>query len=171
MRCARLNVLLIAEPFIVKIFLTKPSLLKAALLTAALVLHAPGHAQLYKWVDANGKMHYSDRKDAAGKAQVGAVKHDAAPTAPPPAAGPSWQEREREYKLRQARSGSGDAPAPPSRPPRLSQSYGSNQIDTDKAKCELARDVVSGAVRHVNGAVTDANDRQIAQRDISQFCR
>ncbi len=46
-----------------------------------------------------------------------------------------------------------------------------SQVDTDKAKCELARDVTSGAVRHVNGAVTDANDRQIAERDIQTFCR
>lgn len=149
---------------------TKTPLRKAALLTAALLLCASSHAELYKWVDANGKIHYSDRKDAAGKAQVGAVKHDAAPSAPPPAAAASWQERERDYKLRHARSGA-NVPAPPGRGPASRQSYGSNQIDTDKAKCDLARDVISGAVRHSNGAVTDANDRQIAQRDLSQFCR
>lgn len=145
------------------------SAFKASLLAAALLLQAPCHADIYKWVDANGKTHYSDRKDVAGNAQVNALRHDAAPSAPPPAAGPTWQERERQYKLRQAR-GDSQVQAQAARPPRLSQSYGSNQIDTDKSKCELARDVVSGAVRHSGGAVTDANDRQIAQRDIGQFC-
>ncbi len=151
-------------------FSTRTVLAKAGLVTAALLLHAPGHAELYKWVDANGKTHYSDRKDAAGNAQIGALKYDAAPVAPPPAAISSWQARERDYQMRQAQKGHGVS-VPSGRPPRLSQSYGSNQIDTDKAKCELARDVVSGAVRHGNGARTDANDHQIAQRDISQFCR
>ena len=148
---------------------TPVSAFKAILLAAALLLQAPVHADIYKWVDANGKTHYSDHKDVAGNAQVNALRHDAAPSAPPLATGPSWQERERQYKQRQARGDSG-VQVPASRPPMLSQSYGSNQIDTDKSKCELSRDVVSGAVRHTSGAVTDANDRRIAQRDIGQFC-
>jgi hypothetical protein len=140
-----------------------------AVMMAALLLHPASRADIYKWVDANGKVHYSDKKEAAGTAAVGAIRADAAP-APAPAGAPTWQQRERDYKKRQqeaARSSPEQAP----RPRRLSQSYGSNQIDTDKAKCELARDVTSGAVRHTNGAVTDANDRQIAAQDIRTFCR
>jgi hypothetical protein len=137
----------------------------------ALLFAPASHADIYKWVDANGKTHYSDTKDAAGKAQVNALRPVAAPTqAPAPASGPSWQEREREFKARRAR----EQFQPPSfapQPRRLSTTYGTNAIDTDKAKCELARDVTSGAVRHGNGAVTDTNDRQIAQRDIQTFCR
>lgn len=138
---------------------------------AALLLPPTGQAELYKWVDAQGKIHYSDRKDAAGKAQVDAIAHAAAPAAPPARGdAPTWQERERQYQERHARSGR-EVPAQAARPRRLSQSYGSDQPDTDKSKCELARDVVSGAMRHANGAVTDANDRQIAERDIQNFCR
>jgi hypothetical protein len=141
-------------------------------LTAALLLHPASRADIYKWVDANGKTHYSDKKEGAGNAAVGAIRADAAPApAPKGAAGaPSWQERERDYQRRQQEAARA-LPAQAARPKRLSQSYGSNQIDTDKAKCELARDVTSGAVRHTNGAVTDANDRQIAARDIQTFCR
>ncbi|MEJ7807353.1 MAG: DUF4124 domain-containing protein [Telluria sp.] len=143
-----------------------PLIRKAALLMAALLLHATGHAELYKWVDAQGKTHYSNRNDAPANARVGALKHDAAPA---PAAATSWQERERQFQLRQARSS--EAITPPGRPRRLATSHGSNQTESDKSRCELARDVLSGAVRHGNGAVTDANDRQIAQRDVAQFCR
>ena len=142
----------------------------AALLAVALLCHAPVHADIYKWVDANGKTHYSDRTDVAGNAQVNALKHDAAPSAPAQGATPAWTEREREYKLRQQRANV-DTPSPESRPRRQSHSYGTNQIDTDKAKCELARDVLSGAMGHVNGAITDVNDLQIARRDVGQFCR
>jgi hypothetical protein len=141
-----------------------------ALFMAALLLHPASRADIYKWVDANGKTHYSDKKEGAGSAAVGAIRPDAAP-APRPAAGtPSWQERELDYQRRQ-QAAARALPVQAARPKRLSQSYGSNQLDTDKAKCELARDVISGAVRHTNGAVTDTNDRQIATQDIKTFCR
>ena len=142
---------------------------QAALLTAALLLHAPGHAELYKWIDANGKIHYSDRKDGAGKAQVDALQHEPAPVPGPQAAGPTWQERERDYKLRQARA-SHEAPQQAGGVSKPVHSYYRNEVETDKSRCELARDIVSGRARLFNGAVTDANDRQIAQRDISPFC-
>jgi hypothetical protein len=142
------------------------------LLMAALLLHPASRADIYKWVDANGKTHYSDQKEGAGNAAVGAIRADAAPApAPKAAAGmPSWQERERDFQRRQ-REAARALPAQAMRPPRPGKSYDGNQIDTDQAKCELARDVTSGAARHGNGAVTDANDRQIAAQDIKTFCR
>jgi hypothetical protein len=141
------------------------------LLMAAALLHPASRADIYKWVDANGKTHYSDQKQGAGNAAVGAIRADAAPTAPKAAAGmPSWQERERDYQRRQ-QDAARALPAQAMRPQRPAKSYGGNQIDTDQAKCELARDVTSGAARHGNGAVTDANDRQIAAQDIKTFCR
>ena len=32
---------------------------------------APAHAQIYKWVDASGKTHYSDTAPAGGKNSTG----------------------------------------------------------------------------------------------------
>jgi hypothetical protein len=149
--------------------------MKAILISAAaaLLVHGAGHAQIYKWVDASGKTHYSDKKDAAGTAKVGALRHAPTPVAAssaPASSAPGWKEREREYRWRQ-RQAARDSPAARSAPKRPSESYDSNQIDTDKAKCELARNVTSGAAVHTNGARTDANDRQIAARDIQTFCR
>ena len=145
----------------------------ASIIAAALLVHGAAHAELYKWVDANGKIHYSDSKKAAGTARVGALRHAPAP-APASSASASpvtgWKEREREYRWRQQQA-ERDLPAAQARPKKLRDSYDGNQIDTDKARCELARDVTSGAAVHTNGARTDANDRQIAQRDIQTFCR
>ncbi len=145
----------------------------ASIIAAVLLVHGAAHADLYKWVDANGKIHYSDSKEAAGTAKVGALRHAPAPAAAASASAssvPGWKEREREYRWRQQQAARETPPAQ-ARPKKLSESYDGNQIDTDKAKCELARDVTSGAAVHTNGAKTDANDRQIAARDIQTFCR
>jgi len=126
-----------------------------------------GHAQVYKWVDATGRVHYGDRPPAAAAANVAQIK---TPLPAPAAAGrqPSWQEREAEYKRRKAQ------PKPWSPPPfsgtSSSPSYYSNNVDTDANRCRLARDVLSGAARHSNGKSTDRNDRETAQRDVGSFC-
>ncbi len=136
-----------------------------------LLLHSSANAQVYKWVDQQGKTHYSDKKEASGTITVAALAYGVMSTQlSAPGGVPAWQERERAYQLRQ-QTRLQETSESPARPRRLSTTYGSNQIDTDKAKCELARDVLSGAVRRSNGAVTDGNDRQIAQRDIGSFCR
>jgi hypothetical protein len=48
---------------------------------------------------------------------------------------------------------------------------GGKSDETDASRCNLARDVISGAVRHRNGAPTDKNDREVAENDIRAFCR
>ncbi len=48
---------------------------KLMLLAAALLLHPASRADIYKWVDANGKTHYSNQKEGAGKAAV-AIRPD-----------------------------------------------------------------------------------------------
>ncbi len=131
------------------------------------VAAADGHAQVYKWVDASGRVHYGDRPPEAAGVKVEQVK---TPLPAPAAAGrlPSWQEREAEYKRRKAQ-------AKPWSPPSFgnassSKSYYSGDVDTDANRCRLARDVLSGAARHSNGKPTDQNDREIAQRDVGSFC-
>lgn len=138
-----------------------------ALALLCVVAAADGHAQVYKWVDAAGRVHYGDHPEPGG-AKVEQVKTP--PTAPVAAARqPSWQQREAEYKRRQAQ------PKPWS-PPQFrgvssSKPYYGNEVETDANRCRLARDVLSGAARHSNGKPTDQNDRDIAQSDVGSFCR
>ena len=125
-----------------------------------------GQAQVYKWVDSAGKVHYGDRPPDAGVAKFEQIR------TPAPAAAsrmPTWQQREAEYKRRKAQPKPWTPPR--FRTPSPSTSYSSNGVETDTTRCSLARDVLSGAARHSNGKPTDQNDRDIAQRDVGSFCR
>lgn len=131
---------------------------------AGLLLAAPAsHAEIYKWVDAQGRTHYSEGKEHAGKAKAVELRLSSQPaseksTTPAP---PAYSD-----SRRSSRRGSSDEP-----PPRPRSLSGGRSDDTDASRCNLARDVLSGAVRHGNGAPTDAYDRQIAENDVRLFCR
>ncbi|SFG42873.1 protein of unknown function [Duganella sp. CF458] len=58
----------------------------------------PVHAQLYKWTDANGKVHYADRPQDGVKSNEIAVQRAAAKPASAPAN--NWQQRELESRER-----------------------------------------------------------------------
>ena len=88
-----------------KIFNT---LLKIFVLWAALV---PASAQVYKWVDDTGKIHYGERPPQGQKAQeVGQRLANPAPR-PDKAAtsGPDWKEKELEFRRRRIESGQTEA--------------------------------------------------------------
>jgi hypothetical protein len=145
--------------------------LAAAVLLLSAVQSA--HAELYKWVDAKGKVHYSSSKEAAGQAQVKELPYGAAPapmsTGPAPV--PTWKLQEDEYRKRQAALKQASVEPPTSPGPKSAGSYGGNQLETDKTRCALARDVKSGAARLSNGAKTDAAGFATAENDIKSFCR
>ena len=128
------------------------------------------HAELYKWVDANGRTHYSDHKLDIGKGEAKELRV-AAPPPPSPRSTevPDWKRREFESKRRQAETAlqSGDT----SSHSQKGSWPGPGARETNETKCALANDVTSGAVVHTNGKKTDQNDRAIAQRDIQRFCR
>jgi hypothetical protein len=56
------------------------------------------HAQIYKWVDANGKTHYGDAPPQSGQARAEVVKTP--PILEPGKPGPSWEEKDREFRRR-----------------------------------------------------------------------
>jgi len=60
------------------------------------VAAVPAHAQLYKWTDANGKVHYSDRPQDGVKSKEIAVQRPASSQAPVD----DWQRRELESRER-----------------------------------------------------------------------
>lgn len=137
---------------------------------ALLCMSPLANAELYKWVDAAGRTHYSDKKSNAGANEPKQLKLAAAPQ---PSAGSSdWKRQEEEFKRRQAL-----ASAKARQDARFQAQYqaprsnGGVRPENNSARCQLARDVVSGAVAHTNGAVTDGKDIQVAQRDIAKFCQ
>ena len=147
----------------------KRSSLSACL--ALLLMPPMSHAEIYKWVDANGQTHYSERKDDAGRAKTVELKAAQAATATRVADTPAeyWQSQETQFRQRQIQKQNGSPNQPPvdNRPKSLS---GGKTDGTDVSRCNLARDVVSGAVSHSNGAPTDKYDREVAENDIRTFC-
>ncbi len=144
-------------------------------LVVLLLVSPNSHAQIYKCVDQNGRTHYSEKKDDTCKSQ--AVKVDvrtqAGPTQAAASSAEHWQEQERLRKQRSIEEEYRNRPVLSVRfrlPPNPSTSNPSSG-GADDSKCRLARDVLSGAVRHSNGAKTDDNDRRVAQRDVEKYCR
>lgn len=117
--------------------------------------------QIYKWTDANGKVHYGDKKEAEGaKQQELKIKlPPATPPAPPP------PELAPEFRASAPRG-----PEPAVQQPSRSVS-GGREHGTDASRCALARDVLDGSLRHGNGAPIDQYDRDVAQGDVKRFCR
>lgn len=71
-------------------------------LTTLLVFSAPASAEMYRWVDAQGKVHYSDQPPAEKSKSSKTLNIPNQPAAPTAASPKSWQEKELDYKKRQA---------------------------------------------------------------------
>ncbi|NVM75544.1 hypothetical protein FHW83_001324 [Duganella sp. SG902] len=72
------------------------------LLTTIMLCTLPllAQAQVYKWVDDKGVVHYSDNKFEAGEAPVKELKPNGPPSPVLPA-GVTWQERDAEFRRKQ----------------------------------------------------------------------
>jgi hypothetical protein len=122
------------------------------------------HAQtIYKWVDANGKTHYSQNKDDAANAKAAEVKVDTkpvgtvAPSLPPPAQPQKAAPRPKP-----------PVEAPPASQPQL---FSDKRPDDDATRCELARKILSGKVVRASGRPLDQNEIDTAKNDVKAFCR
>ena len=135
---------------------------------ALLFASSSSYAEMYKWVDADGKTHYSDKRQDAGKTKVEKLKINAPQPEFAPSL-PSWQDQELERKKRQEQTLI-EQKASSREVSKKNRAWGGSQVETDATRCALARDVLSGAARHVNGVTTDVYDRELAQNDIRNFC-
>jgi hypothetical protein len=142
-----------------------PSWQLAMPLLVHMVLACGAHAEVYKWVDAQGQTHYSERKAASGGAKTESIKIASAPEVPTTGT-PGADYLRAPSKFAQPPQPPVERPRGP--PPSLSNG---RENGTDASRCALARDIMSGAVRHTNGKETDQNDRDVAQSDIKMFCR
>lgn len=128
-------------------------------------------AGIYKWVDAKGQVHYSERKSDANGAKTSEVN-----VLPAPPASPITPPASTEY----AGTPSKFVPPPPAPQPKLEANApsgkppvslsGGREHGTNTSRCALAKDVLSGAVVHGNGKPTDKYDREVAQNDVKAFC-
>jgi hypothetical protein len=140
---------------------------------AALVLCALaplGHAQVYKWTDTGGKVHYTDNRDEADRANARALEVPAAaPVSAAPKSLPSWQQQEAAFQRRQRLAAQRPVRIPSVRVAKVREWHTAGP-ETDGSRCNLARNIKDGLVRHSNGAKIDTNDRQVAAQDIASFC-
>lgn len=146
--------------------------LRVALRLAALCALAPvAHAQIYKWTDGAGKVHYTDNKDEAERAKGRELKVAPGPTeADRDVAQQDVRRPEEEARML------GDMSQSSSRPPRASPDRpvarsGRGGRETDQSRCKLARSFKDNLVQHQNGANTDANGSQLVDQAVADFCR
>lgn len=137
------------------------------ILLAGLVLAASlAQAQVYKWVDENGRTHYGERKpDSAIPASKVTIKSSPA-TAP---ASTSSTSGRKEDWLRTP-SPTAKPPAKTVEPAQRSRS-GGREDGTDESRCALARDILDGLLEHGNGKPLDKHDIDTARNDIKLFCK
>lgn len=148
------------------------------LFLALLLSASTSQAEIYKWVDANGRTHYSEKKEEADQARASELKvKPRAPSAEETNASRQyWQEQERLFKERQEQRGleqrrlnqQTHVPRTATAPRSLS---GGKDDGTDASKCNLARDILSGAVKLRSGAPTGDYERATAENDVRLFCR
>lgn len=158
-----------------KISLFKPTIFSACL---TLAMSSASHAEIYKWVDANGHTHYSENKDEAGKAKAEELKIKSVPVSAGSATTPRWQEQEQEFRKRLAQKPNAPVFRPPSSPqtssPQANSPPNENQPETDASRCAYATALNNGRLIRFNKynslIKTDPDARMIAQRDISTFC-
>src|ERR1035438_7273580 len=103
-----------------------------------LFVSSTSHAEIYKWVDASGKTHYSERKEDAGKAKAVELKVESQPisTRATNSSAQDRQEQERQFKQRQAQKPNLKTYGPlvATRPKSLS---GGKSDETDASRCNL----------------------------------
>lgn len=130
------------------------------------------HAQIYKWTDANGRTHYSETKEHASTSKTDELKIRSQPTSTKSgnASSEYWQEQERQLKQRQVENSIKKASEPSPTVPRPKSLSGGRSDDTSLSKCNLARDVINGSVRHADGSPTDRYDREVAENNMRTFC-
>jgi hypothetical protein len=135
-------------------------------------LPAVSAGEIYKWVDENGKTHFSERRDPAGRAQPLQLKPTTQTTSEA-ANMPSaeyWQKHETQFRQRQAEKSAAKPETPNSGAAKPRSRTGGRSDDTDESRCALARDVLSGSLRHQNGEPIDKYDLETAENDVRSYC-
>ena len=78
-------------------------------LTAFMLCATPVAAEMYRWVDAQGKVHYADQPPADKPKASKSLNIPNQPAPPAAEANKTWQEKELEYKKRQSATADAEA--------------------------------------------------------------
>ena len=137
---------------------------------ALLLFVAPigAFGQIYKWTDKNGQVHYSQTPPPGQAAGAVEFRESQLGEAPPPK--PADSPASAASRPTQAASAAVSPKKPPPQPPKSLS--GGKSDESDEARCNFARDILSGAVKRAGrrGPVDD-DDRAIAANDVRMFCR
>ncbi len=128
----------------------------------------PAHAQLYKWTDASGKVHYSDRPQEGVNSKELAVEQAPQRAAP---ASDDWRQRERESRERRLvrenanREADDVAARNASKSPYNPSMHRSNKAMTDEEMCTRdAQQIVfaekTKSISFRNGVAATEEERQ-----------
>ena len=136
-----------------------------------LMLCAPiATAEIFKWVDDKGRIHFSDSKANVGDSKVEALKVTS-PNLTMNYASDLAQTMN--YETSVSKLNSVPVSYQHKKKPRSAKttkaSWGGLGPETDKKRCALARAVLNGTARHSNGAPTDTYDKKVAQRDTRKY--
>jgi len=95
---------------------------------------SPAHAQLYKWVDEQGKVHYSDQPPSGNAKSESTLN---IPTQPGAASSPdsskSWQEKELDFQKRKTSAAEAEA----------KKQKAEQEAKTKRENCEKAKNQLS----------------------------
>ena len=125
-------------------------------------------AQIYKWTDKNSQVHYSQTPPPGQAAGAVEFRESQLGEAPPPK--PADSPAPAASRPTPAASAAVAPKKPPPQPPKSLS--GGKSDESDEARCNFARDILSGAVKRAGrrGPVDD-DDRAMAANDVRMFCR
>jgi Domain of unknown function (DUF4124) len=138
---------------------------------ALCLLVLPAWADMFKWTDENGKVHYSDQPPPANAKKSESIKQPkpaaappaaaAAPDAAKPAAGPKTPaEQEMEFRKRRLEAAEAEAKAQ-----KEAQATEDKKRNCEKAKAQVASLERGGRITRpgANGEPTYMSDQEIAK--------
>ena len=128
------------------------------------------YAEIFKWVDANGQTHYSDKKVESGNSKVELMSVSPTlnliPKVSVPASTSRQDSKQQELSATHSQVNNSSKSRMAS---ESSKKRGGMEEDVDY-RCSLARRVISGEAKLVNGEATGEHEIKVAKRDIRKFC-
>jgi len=148
--------------------LPKDSVVKYSLVLLLFFASSGLLAQIYKWTDKNGQVHYA-QTPPTGQAAGAVDLRESQLGEPPP---PKPAESPASAASKPAPAASAPLPKKKAPPPSPKSLSGGKSDESDESRCNFARDILSGAIKRVGrqGSVDD-NDRAVAENDVRMFCR
>jgi hypothetical protein len=140
---------------------------------ALLLSCTAAHAEIYKWVDEQGRTHYSQNKADAEHAK--GTQINIRKQAPAQVESRDYWDYVTDKSKQKRRTETSAAQPAPGEPPDAADTPAAAKKryegTDDAARCEYALDILNGKLRLVSGMPLDSHDRKLAAADVARFCR